>query len=239
MSKKHLFSIITVVYNDGLNLEKTILNVLGQDFDNFQYIIIDGGSNDNTLDIISKYKGEIDLVISERDKGIYDAMNKGINNSNGEWVNFLNAGDTYDTSKFLSNLASKILDSNVNLIYTDSIIRGKTYSPKLTKNYLVRNMLCHQSIFYKSDLLNDFKYDLRFKICADFAHLIEIYSNINSLKINGISVNYLGGGVSENSSNKSLLLGERLNIILNSKFNLFYKCIFFIVNRLQFYFRRF
>lgn len=239
MSKKHLFSIITVVYNDGLNLEKTILNVLGQDFDNFQYIIIDGGSNDNTLDIISKYKGEIDLVISERDNGIYDAMNKGIYNSNGDWVNFLNAGDTYDTSKFLSILASKILNSNFNLIYTDSIIRGKIYSPKLNKNYLVRNMLCHQSIFYKSDILNDYQYNLRFKICADFAQLIEIYSKINSLKINGISVNYLGGGVSDNTSNKSLLLEERLNIILNSEFTLFYKCIFFIINRLQFYLNRF
>ena len=90
-----LITVVTVVYNGVEFLEKTILNVLGQDYPNIDYIIIDGGSTDGTLDIIRKYEDKISKWISEPDQGIYDAMNKGIKLATGEWINFMNAGDYF------------------------------------------------------------------------------------------------------------------------------------------------
>src|SRR4051812_15125406 len=86
-------SVITIVYNGGALLEGTIQSVLKQDPTHLEYIIIDGGSKDNTLDVIKKYTDQIDFWVSEPDKGIYDAMNKGLNAATGDYVWFMNAGD--------------------------------------------------------------------------------------------------------------------------------------------------
>ena len=92
-SNRPLISIITVVMNGAQFLENTILSVIEQNYDNIEYIVVDGGSSDKTLKIIKKYEHIIDYWISENDNGIYDAMNKGLNLSRGEWINFMNAGD--------------------------------------------------------------------------------------------------------------------------------------------------
>ncbi|MCI5136399.1 MAG: glycosyltransferase [Candidatus Electrothrix sp. AW2] len=92
---KPLITVITVVFNGVQRLEETILSVIGQTYDNVEYIIIDGGSTDGTLDIIRKYEHAIDYWVSEKDRGIYDAMNKGIDLTTGEWMNFMNAGDSF------------------------------------------------------------------------------------------------------------------------------------------------
>lgn len=92
---KPLISIITVVYNGEAYLEQTIQSVINQSYDNVEYIVIDGGSNDGTLDIIKKYEQQIDYWVSERDNGIYSAFNKGVRVAQGEWISFLGADDTY------------------------------------------------------------------------------------------------------------------------------------------------
>jgi len=100
--KKPLISVVTVVYNGEKHLEQTIKSVLDQGYDNIEYIIIDGGSTDGTLEIIKKYEDAIDYWVSESDGGIYDAMNKAISLATGEWINFMNSGDD-----FFSDIYSK------------------------------------------------------------------------------------------------------------------------------------
>ena len=105
--KKTLFSIITVVKNDEKNIQKTITSVLNQEFKNFEYIIIDGKSTDSTISLINKYKNKINYLISEDDEGLYFAMNKGLKLASGEFVVFVNSGDT------LSNKALKIINEKI------------------------------------------------------------------------------------------------------------------------------
>ena len=95
MNQKPLVSIITVTFNAEADLEKCIKSVISQTYTNIEFIIIDGGSTDGTLDIIEKYKKNISYSISEKDKGIYDAWNKGVSVANGEWIAFLGSDDVY------------------------------------------------------------------------------------------------------------------------------------------------
>ena len=97
-------SVITVCYNDRERIEKTILSVLSQSYGNLEYIVIDGGSTDGTVDIIKKYANRIAYFVSESDEGIYDAMNKGLRKAVGEWVCFLNAGDLFVSESVLNTI---------------------------------------------------------------------------------------------------------------------------------------
>ena len=100
LKKKPLFSIITVVYNGEKFLEKAITSVINQSYKDFEYIVIDGGSTDKSLEIIKKYEKKIDYWVSEKDKGIYDAFNKGMKVSRGKFIGFINSDDTYKKKCF-------------------------------------------------------------------------------------------------------------------------------------------
>jgi glycosyltransferase involved in cell wall biosynthesis len=108
-----LITVITVVYNGAKYLEDTIKSVINQTYPNVEYIIIDGGSTDGTIDIIKKYEDYIDYWVSEPDRGIYDAMNKGISITFGEWLNTLNSGDSYYNLMVIENIFSKEVDMDV------------------------------------------------------------------------------------------------------------------------------
>lgn len=112
-----LISVVTVSYNAVTTIEKTILSVINQNYSNIEYIVIDGGSIDGTVDIIKKYADKITYWVSEPDKGIYDAMNKGIIVATGEWINFMNTGDTF----YNENVFSEIFELNS---YTEDVISG-------------------------------------------------------------------------------------------------------------------
>ena len=150
---KPLISIITVVYNGEKYLEETIQSVINQTYDNVEYIIIDGGSTDGTLNIIKKYEDKIDYWVSERDNGIYDAMNKGIFLATGEWLNFMNAGDKFYNTNVLQNIfiqINKFID--VELIYSDTYLDGKV----LLECDIQKNVIIHQSLIYKKGLHREF-----------------------------------------------------------------------------------
>ena len=117
MIKKPLISIITVVYNGEKHLEETILSVINQTYDNVEFIIIDGSSTDGTIDIIKKYEDKIDYWISEKDSGIFDAMNKGILASKGDYINFMNAGDFFTRINLVSDVVNILNSEEINLLY--------------------------------------------------------------------------------------------------------------------------
>lgn len=173
-------SIVTICYNVAEDLKKTIQSVSTQTYTNIEFIIVDGNSSDNTLNVISKHEGIITKWISEPDKGIYDAMNKGIDMSTGDWIIFMNAGDEFYSESVIAEVFNKQYDDNVKLIYGDVMLDfGKLglLHKKFGKvpRERVPFEICHQSVFTKSDILKQLHYDLNFKICADCNSFAQIY----------------------------------------------------------------
>ena len=176
-----LITIITVVFNGEKYLEETILSVLNQTFDNIEYIIVDGGSTDSTLEIISKYEGSIDYWISEPDKGIYDAMNKGISLCSGTIVGLINAGDTY-TEDAIKTIVKEHNNNPLGIIAGDcKVILNQANKWFIQKGEIARlpyKTLPHPSVFvplaiYKKHGL----FDINFKIAGDYDFLCRCYQN--------------------------------------------------------------
>lgn len=177
-----LISIITVVYNGAEFIEKTILSVINQSYKNIEYIIIDGGSTDGTLDIIRKYEDKITYWISEPDRGIYDAMNKGIDIAKGNWINFMNSGDLFYSIDTLSLIAPYFAESK-NILYGDTVLNygvNRISEIKAARefNYIKYNIpFCHQSVFVNLELIKEQKFDLNYRYSADYAMFLNVYKN--------------------------------------------------------------
>lgn len=190
-----LITVVTVVYNAESTLEQTILSVINQNYDNVEYILVDGASTDGTLDIIKKYEDKIDYWISEPDKGIYDAMNKGIDLASGIWINFMNAGDEFYTVNVVEDCVSCM---KLNYCYY-----GDYYDDRL-KNIIVEknrkniwlSNICHQTIFYYTDIIKKNKFNLKYKILADYALNLFLFTQIDFVYIDIIVAKYEGNGVS-------------------------------------------
>ena len=193
-------SIVTVVWNDAKGLEKTIQSVINQTYENIEFIIIDGGSTDGTLDVIKKYEDQIDYWVSEKAKGIYDAMNKGIAATTGEWINFMNAGDEFYDINVLKKVFDGIYDiTDVALLYGNKITNGKLVYPLDIKKLEVGEiMACHQAMFFNKSLLkNDLYYDLRYPIYGDYELVNRIYLSGKKIKYINVTIAiFAGGGIS-------------------------------------------
>jgi glycosyltransferase involved in cell wall biosynthesis len=217
------FSIITVCYNAENFIEDTIKSVINQKHNNYEYVIIDGESTDNTLKIINSYKDKIDVIVSEPDKGIYDAMNKGLKLAQGEFLNFLNAGDTFCSNNILRLIEKritgniKIISGDFNLINSNTGLNNHIKTEVLTIKKLKRDFkACHQSIFVSKDICDE--YNLSYNIRADYLWVIEAVlktSIFQTQKINLPIVNYIQEGSSFLSFWKSL---EELILIQKKKF---------------------
>ncbi|MGZ4048694.1 MAG: glycosyltransferase family 2 protein [Bacteroidia bacterium] len=205
-------SIITVVFNGKTLIERTIKSVLSQTYTNIEYIIIDGASSDGTLEIAEKYQHEIALILSGKDNGIYDAMNKGLKNATGDYVLFLNAGDELYSSDTLTKVFSMFADADVyygNTAVVDSSgkelgDRRLTPPENLTWRSLKFGMcVSHQSFIAKRSLCD--LYHLNYKISSDIDWVISILkksSKIINTK-NYIS-KFLEGGTSNKRRGKAL-----------------------------------
>lgn len=164
-------SVITVSYNAESEIEETILSVIGQDYPNIEYIIVDGGSKDNTIEIVRKYESNISKWISEPDKGCYDAMNKGIDLANGEWIIFMNSGDSFFSNDSVRNALFNAMDYDV--IYGDTKVVADFGSYEIRPfpvNFLDKGVMpfYHQSCFVRTSIMRRHKFNLKYKICADF-----------------------------------------------------------------------
>jgi len=194
-------SIVTVVYNNKIGLERTIQSVINQTYQNKEFIVIDGGSTDGTLNIVEKYKKHIDHFISEPDKGIYDAMNKGIKLATGAWINFMNSGDTFFNNYTLEKIAPILYKyENYALIYGNKFQNGSIIYPLDIRSLEVGEiMACHQSMFFNRVLLSsDLEYDLRFSIYGDYELVNRIYRKYRD-KIKYVNITiaiFEGNGIS-------------------------------------------
>ena len=198
-----LISIVTVVRNGEKHLEQTINSVLNQSYNNIEYIIIDGGSTDNTVEIINKYNNAIDYWISESDSGIYNAMNKGIVLCTGKYIAFLNADDWY-AKNAISLVATAIKKDDVDYIFGnvdmyESNICSWTFFPKL-EDYKYQMPMPHPGLFVKKKHLLAVGFDESYKTISDYNFVIYIIrKNLKYIYINRTLTNFRIGGLSSSS----------------------------------------
>ena len=178
-------SIITVTYNSAATLEETILSVINQTYTNIEYIIVDGKSTDSTLSIIEKYKSRISKFISEKDNGIYDALNKGIQMASGDVIGILHSDDFYTSNAVIQNIATRFEKEKCDALYGDLLYVSKDNTNKiirkwrageLTSNsFLFGWMPPHPTFFVKKEVYEKHKaFNLDFKTSADYELMLRL-----------------------------------------------------------------
>ncbi len=207
--KNPIITVITVVFNGVASIEKTILSVINQSFNNIEYIVIDGGSTDGTCDIIRKYEHAIDYWVTEPDEGIYDAWNKGLSLSCGKWIAFLGADDVYLDGaiqayvtaiiNYRGSIPLEYISSQVNLTTNSGVLRtiGRQWNWKAFRKYMnVAHVgsLHSRELYYKYGL-----YDISYKICGDYEFLLRAGSSLCATYLDTITVDMRVGGVSDSN----------------------------------------
>jgi len=215
--KKPVFSVITVTYNDMDGIKNTCSSVRSQDFDAFEHIVIDGGSVDGTREYLSGLSYQAFKYISEEDEGIYDAMNKGINMSAGDYLIFLNSGDVFYDELVLKSV-SRFIGGGYGLIYGDTVEKeidgGLVYKKARDYNTYWYSMFGHhQSIFFSRILINDKRYNTKYVSSSDYAFLSELLKGKPSVKYIKIPVSiFLQGGLSSKLSKRYVICRDRWEI---------------------------
>ena len=210
------FTIITVTYNASRWLERTILSILSQSYPNIEYIIIDGASTDGTIDIIKQYAPGISFWISEPDEGIYSAMNKGLHHATGDYVCFINAGDTLSNADTLQRIAMKIGKKKQlpDILYGETAIvdengkrlgmrRLKTPKKLTWKSFRMGMLICHQSFIVKREIAPE--YDLAYRLSADYDWCIRCLKQATNIyNTHLILSHFLEAGISTTQRKASL-----------------------------------
>lgn len=196
-------SIITINLNNCNGLKRTIDSVISQTFKDFEWIVIDGGSTDGSKELIEQYADLFAFWVSEPDKGIYNAMNKGIAHAKGDWLQFLNSGDWFYENTTLYNVFSKNFDDDIlygDVTYVDStnakIVRKESKPNNIDLFYFYHNTLCHQASFYRKKVFDNNLYDESFSICGDIAMNIKLLiSGYRMRHIPFCIINFEEGGI--------------------------------------------
>lgn len=210
------FSVITVTFNAADTLETTIQSVIAQTYHQVEYLIIDGASKDGTLDIIESYKDRVSKVVSEPDKGLYDAMNKGLALATGDYVCFLNAGDTFHEDDTLEKMVHALhtATSLPDVLYGETAIVDKdghfkrmrrlSAPEKLTwKSFKHGMLVCHQAFFAKRVLAEP--YDLKYRFSSDFDWCVRVMKRSKSLFNTHLTlIDYLEEGMTTKNHKASL-----------------------------------
>lgn len=186
-------SIITVTYNSASTIEQTIQSVLSQSYSNIEYIIIDGVSTDGTLDILNRYISQIHKIVSEKDKGIYDALNKGIDLATGDVIGILHSDDFYMSSNVIENVANSFNQNQCDALYANLYYVDKDNTDKIKRKWHSGNysegsflngwMPPHPTFFVKKEIYNKFgKFDLQFTSAADYELMLR-FIHKNKIKL--------------------------------------------------------
>lgn len=239
-------SIITVCFNSDETIKDTIESVLSQDYTEIEYIIVDGVSTDNTLNIISEYSNKISKVISENDKGIYDAMNKGIQQSTGDIVGILNSDDFFENSFVISDVIKHFKsEPDVSMVFGDVVFVDPKNTQNITRFYSSENFRCwklrfgwmppHPATFIKKSAYNQVgDYILDYKISADYELFVRmlIVHKLAYSRINQVIVRMRTGGISTSGIKNSFLLNSE--IVKACKRNRVYTNLFFVLLKIPF-----
>jgi glycosyltransferase len=235
-------SIITATYNSAITIADTLASLEKQTYDNIEYIIIDGASKDNTLEVVKKQSSRVSITISESDKGIYDALNKGIKAATGDVVGFLHSDDLFAYPEAVQDIVDQFKSSQCGAVYgdlqyvskddTDHVIRlwksGKYQKSNLKKGW----MPPHPTFYMKRELYEKFGlFDLSFKIAADYDSLLRyLWSNdVKSSYVPKVIMKMRVGGAS-NRSLKNIIQKTQEDIIALKNNNLFWPTALFIKN---------
>lgn len=235
-------SLVTVTYNSQNTIRDTIESVLRQDYDNIEYIIIDGDSTDGTMGIVAEYSGRIAHVVSEKDSGIYEAMNKGIKLASGDYVGILNSDDFFSSDDVVSKMVAFLEENRCDAVYGDVHYVACENVAKMTRYYSSRQfrrwmmrfgfMPAHPSFYVKSELFKKLGYySTDYKIAADFELLLR-YIYVNSIDARYLPLDFVTmrtGGVSNQSlnSHKTIFSEHRKAL----KENGVYSNVFFLMSR--------
>jgi glycosyltransferase involved in cell wall biosynthesis len=216
--KLPLFSIITVTYNASEQLQATIDSVVSQTHGSVEYIVVDGGSDDGTIEIIRNNEKKITTWVSERDDGIYAAMNKGLKLASGEWVNYMNAGDAFSHKAVLARIARELIPT-ADVVYGNrnyvkehgDIIFQKARS---IDTIYERMPFGHQSVFIRRSVLQEASFNETYKFAADYELLIRLYQRKAIFQyIDETICNFRAGGKSESGLRPYL---EAIKVLLDS-----------------------
>ena len=223
MALRPKFSIITVTYNAASVIMPTLESVIAQGYTDYEYILVDGGSKDDTVAIAKTSGIQFAHVISERDKGIYDAMNKGISLATGDYLCFLNAGDAFYAPDTLQTIADAIADENElpDVLYGETaevddsrkfVRMRRLQAPEKLDWRSFRNgmLVCHQAFYARREIAP--MYDLKYRLSADVDWCIKVMKRAKKMvNVNATVVNYLQNGISLQCHRQSLI--ERFKIM--------------------------
>ena len=220
---KPLISVITVVFNGAQTIRDTIESVLAQGYDNIEYIVIDGGSSDGTIDILRQYEHAIDYWVSEKDRGIYDAMNKGISLSSGEYVGMLNADDLFSGKDVVQDMVDRFGSTKVDAIFSCLDIVDKNNPKKILRKYRVATLSTallrigvmppHPTFYCKrSCYAEGAMYRTDYQIAADFEMLVRmaIRQKISWEFMDKVTVVMRSGGVSSSGLMARITLNREI-----------------------------
>ena len=235
-------SVVTVCFNSDETIRETIESVLAQDYPNIEHIIVDGGSSDSTLEIIKEYEDRISCVISEPDKGIYDAMNKGVKVSTGDYVGTLNSDDMFFHEHVVSDIVKLLEGADFDAVYGDLVLVNRdntseivrSYSSKFFKKWMIRFglMLPHPTFYVKRHLFDKLGYfKINYRVAADFELITRfLCDDISLIRNADVMVKMRQGGISSNGF--WWRVHQNFEIIRACKENSIYTNIFFIALKL-------
>ncbi len=211
------YSVITINFNNRDGLRQTIESVISQTYNDFEYIVIDGGSTDGSVDIVQKYEKSISYWVSEKDRGIYHAMNKGVAQAHGDYCIFMNSGDCFYNSKVLAGFFQECDRNDIVIGQVVSNDREKVLfappSRDLSFYYLYSGTMPHQGSFIKTDLLRKYPYDESLNIVSDWKFFVQavVFDNCSVKYVNQVVAIFDEKGIS--TSNPELMWQEKEQVL--------------------------